>query len=161
MVQQDSDRDFIVVRDSPIHGTGVFAKRPIPRGTRVIAYAGRRWETAALMAAVARDERTLTYVLNLDGDRVVDGAEDGNDARFVNHSCAPNCEVYIFDDTPYVYAMSEIPEGTELTFDYMLQSAEGLPMPRAVERKLLPCHCGAAACRGTMAAPSRRARTRR
>lgn len=160
MTPHIADRDFILVRDSPIHGRGVFARRSIPRGTRVIAYAGRRWDTATLMAAVARDERALTYVLDLDGARVIDGAEDGNDARFINHSCAPNCEVYVFDDTPYVYAKTEIAEGTELTFDYMLQSAEGSPIPLSVQRKLLPCHCGTDRCRGTMAAPLRRGRAR-
>lgn len=156
------DRDFIRVQASAIHGTGVFAKHPIPRGTRVLEYAGRRVAKAELLAAAGRGERTLTYVLNLDEDTAIDGAEGGNDARFVNHSCEPNCEVYIFDGTPYVYAMQEIPAGAELTFDYQLQSVGGARLTRALSRTLFPCHCGAPACRGTLVAfPKRRAKAGR
>lgn len=153
------DRDFIRVGASGIHGTGVFAKRPIPRGTRVIEYAGRRLAKAGLLAAAERGERKLTYVLNLDEDFAIDGAEEGNDARFVNHSCEPNCEIYIFDGTPYLYAMQEIAAGSELTFDYKLQSASSARISRALSRELFPCHCGAPACRGTLVAfPERRAK---
>ncbi|WP_243304571.1 SET domain-containing protein [Geothrix oryzisoli] len=156
------DRDFIRVRPSGIHGTGVFAKRPIPRGTRIIEYAGRRLIKVELLEAAARGERELTYVLNLDEDLAIDGAEQGNDARFVNHSCEPNCEIYIFDGTPYLYAMQEIAAGVELTFDYKLQSAGALRISRALSRELFPCHCGAPMCRGTLVAlPKRRARTGR
>lgn len=156
------DRDFIQVGASGIHGTGVFAKRPIPRGTRVIEYAGRRLAKAELLAAAERGERALTYVLNLDEEMAIDGAEGGNDARFVNHSCEPNCEVYIFDGTPYIYAMQEIPAGAELTFDYQLQSALSMRISRALSRELFPCHCGAPTCRGTLVAfPKRRAKAGR
>ncbi|WP_243317063.1 SET domain-containing protein [Geothrix paludis] len=156
------DRDFIRVQASAIHGTGVFAKRPIPRGTRVFEYAGRRVAKAELLAAAGRGERTLTYVLNLDEDTAIDGAEGGNDARFVNHSCEPNCEIYIFDGTPYVYAMQEIPAGAELTFDYQLQSVGSARLSRALSRELFPCHCGAPTCRGTLVAlPKRRAKAGR
>ncbi|GLH68049.1 SET domain-containing protein [Geothrix edaphica] len=152
------DRDFIRVQASGIHGTGVFAKRPIPKGTRILEYAGRRLAKAELLAAAGRGERKLTYVLNLDEDTAIDGAEQGNDARFVNHSCEPNCEVYIFDGTPYLYAMQEIAAGTELTFDYQLQSASALRISRSLSRELFPCHCGAPGCRGTLVAlPKRRA----
>jgi SET domain-containing protein len=149
-----ADRDFIAVRPSAIHGTGVFAKRPIPRGTRIIEYKGRRLAKTQLLQEAQRGERMLTYVLNLDAERAVDGAEGGNDARFVNHSCEPNCEIYVFDEIPYVYAMQDIPAGAELTFDYNLQSASTQRISIALSRQLFPCRCGAAACRGTMVAPS-------
>jgi hypothetical protein len=156
------DRDFIRVQPSGIHGTGVFAKRPIPKGTRVIEYAGRRLTKAELLEAAERGERKLTYVLNLDEDLAIDGAVEGNDARFVNHSCEPNCEVYIFDGTPYLYAMQEIATGTELTFDYQLQSASSLRISRALSRELFPCLCGTPTCRGTLVAlPKRRAKVGR
>lgn len=156
------DRDFIRLQDSDIHGTGVFAKRTIPKGTRVIEYAGRRWAKADLLAAAGRGERKLTYVLNLDDERAIDGAEGGNDARFVNHSCEPNCEVYIFDGTPYLYAMQDIPAEAELTFDYQLQSVSSVRLSRALSRELFPCHCGAPTCRGTLvAAPKKRVRSAR
>jgi hypothetical protein len=57
MTEPGNDRDFIVGRDSPIHGIGAFARRPIARGTRAIAYAIHRSETAALMGVVSRDGR--------------------------------------------------------------------------------------------------------
>jgi SET domain-containing protein len=151
-------RDFIRVQPSGIHGTGVFAKRPIPKGTRVIAYAGRRLPKSQLQEEAARGERQLTYVLNLDKDTAIDGAEQGNEARFINHSCDPNCEVYCFDETPYIYAMQEIPAGAELTFDYMLQSILSHRLSRALSRELFPCNCGAPACRGTLIAPPKRKR---
>jgi len=146
------DRDFIRVQASGIHGTGVFARRRIPKGTRVLEYAGRRLSKAQLLAEAGRGERALTYVLNLDAETAIDGAEAGNDARFVNHSCEPNCEVYIFDGTPYLYAMQDIPEGAELTFDYQLQSPNAQRLSRALSRAIFPCHCGALACRGTLVA---------
>ncbi len=157
-----SDRDFTRVRPSTIHGTGVFAKRAIPKGTRVLEYAGRRLPKAQLLAEAGRGERALTYVLNLDAETAVDGAEEGNDARFINHSCEPNCEVYIFDGTPYVYAMQDIPAGAELTFDYQLRSVTAHRLSQALSRELFPCHCGAPGCRGTLVAlPKRRARAPR
>ena len=151
------DRDFIRAQPSGIHGTGVFAKRPIPKGTRVIEYAGRRISKTELLEQADRGERKLTYVLNLDADTAIDGAEQGNDARFINHSCEPNCELYVFDATPYVYAMEDIPTGAELTFDYQLRSATARRISSALGRELFPCHCGAPTCRGSMAAlPARR-----
>lgn len=150
------DRDFTRVQASGIHGTGVFAKRLIPKGTRVFEYAGRRLSKAELLAEAERGERKLTYVLNLDADTAIDGAEQGNEARFINHSCEPNCEVYIFDETPYIYAMQDIPAGIELTFDYNLQSATSRRISRALSRELFPCNCGAPTCRGTLVAPPKR-----
>ena len=147
------DRDFIQVLPSGIHGSGVFAKRPIPKGTRVIEYSGRRLPKPELLASAQRGERQLTYVLNLDADTAIDGGELGNDARFINHSCRPNCELYIFDGTPYIYAMQDIPAGAELSFDYQLQSAITRRMSRSLSRELFPCHCGAPDCRGTLVAP--------
>jgi uncharacterized protein len=150
------DRDFIRVQASAIHGTGVFAKRPIPKGTRVIEYKGQRLAKVQLLEAAERGERKLTYVLNLDAVTAIDGAEQGNDARFVNHSCEPNCEVYVFDGIPYIYAMQDIPAGAELTFDYKLQSASAQRISPALSRELFPCHCGAATCRGTIVAPRKK-----
>jgi SET domain-containing protein len=145
-------RDFILVSSSPIHGTGIFAKRPIPRGTRVITYQGEKVLKTQLMAEVERGERVLTYVLNLDAAFAIDGARQGNDARFVNHSCQPNCEVYVFEGVPYIYAMEDLPEGIELTFDYRLQSTTTQGISKRLSRELFPCRCGSPACRGTLVA---------
>ncbi len=153
------ERDLIRVQDSAIHGTGAFAKAAIPRGTRIIEYKGQRVAKAELIAAAGRGERKLTYVLNLDDDLAVDGAVAGNDARFLNHSCTPNCEVYTFGGVPTLYAMQDIADGAELTFDYQLQSVVGNRLSKALCRELFPCHCGAPVCRGTLVAnPARRPR---
>ncbi|MBP7618839.1 MAG: SET domain-containing protein-lysine N-methyltransferase [Geothrix sp.] len=147
------ERDLVRVQASVIHGTGAFAKAPIPRGTRIIEYKGQRCRKGDLMAAAERGKRKLTYVLNLDEELAIDGAVDGNEARFLNHSCAPNCEVLIFGGVPYFYALHDLPEGAELTFDYQLQSATGHRLSRALSRELFPCHCGAKGCRRTLVAP--------
>lgn len=105
------DRDFVRVGRSRIQGRGVFAKRRIPRGTRVIEYIGDRVPLASLMVRVGDGASTPIYALRLNETTAIDGSLNGNDARFVNHSCAPNCEVYVFDDHAYVYAMAEIVTG--------------------------------------------------
>ena len=151
------ERDLVRVQASGIHGTGAFAKGQISRGTRIIEYKGQRCRKADLLAAAQRGERNLTYVLNLDDELAIDGAVDGNEARFLNHSCAPNCEVLIFGSVPYLYALRDIAEGAELTFDYQLQSPSGHRLSYALSRELFPCHCGAQGCRRTLVAlPHRR-----
>lgn len=152
------DRDFTRVQSSPIHGQGLFARRDIPKGTRLMAYEGRRLPKLQILEESARGERSLTYVLNLDEGLAIDGAEGGNDARFANHGCDPNCEVYTFDGVPYLYAMQDIPAGTELTFDYRLQSMLSERLTAAESRRQYPCHCGAPDCRGTMVVLPRRRR---
>ena len=146
-------RDLIRVDNSHIHGVGVFAKRDIPRGTRVIAYLGERATKARFVQEARTRGRALTYVLNVDETHAIDGAVGGNEARFVNHSCAPSCEIYVFDGVPYLYAMMDIAEGTELTFDYQLQSMKHGRITHRLGRELYPCHCGASQCRGTLLSP--------
>ena len=149
-VIRNPSRDFIRVDASAIHGTGVFAKRGIPRGTRVIAYAGERTTRARLVAEARTLGRDLTYVLNVDEDHVIDGLVGGNEARFVNHACAPNCEIYVFEDVPYLYAREDIPLGAELTFDYQLRSMESERLSLRLARERYPCNCGSSLCRGTL-----------
>ncbi len=151
------ERDLVRVQDSVIHGTGAFAKGALARGTRIIEYKGQRCRKVDLLAAAERGERKLTYVLNVDDELAIDGAMDGNEARFLNHSCAPNCEVLIFGGVPYLYALQDIAPGAELTFDYQLQSPNGHRLSAALSRELYPCHCGARDCRRTLVAiPVRR-----
>ena len=84
------DRDFILVRDSPIHGKGVFAKKAIPKGTRIIEYMGKRILKEDLPLDLEKGLTTLVYVMRLDDLTAIDGEREGNDARFFNHSCMPN-----------------------------------------------------------------------
>lgn len=133
------NRDFIRVGPSRIEGTGVFAKRRIPRGARIVEYTGER----VPMAEVAS-----VYALAVDSDTAIDGARDGNEARYFNHSCAPNCEAYVFAGRAYLYAFRDIVQGEELTFDYRLAPPTGEPAHQ--DGADYPCRCGAANCRGTL-----------
>jgi uncharacterized protein len=146
-----SDRNpFVVVRPSSIHGLGVFALRRIARNTRIIEYVGEVLSTAELNARYdsnARDPRGHTYVFHLDGDRYIDAARAGNDSRFINHSCDPNCEAFQERGRIYIRALQNIELGSELTYDYYLE-LEDEPLPSW--KLLYTCRCGGARCRGTM-----------
>jgi SET domain-containing protein len=147
------NRDFIRVGKSPIEGTGVFAKRKIPRGTRIIEYIGDHVPINALYHVIEEGKPSRIYGFALNDTTAIDGARNGNDARFFNHGCDPNCEPYNFDGHVYIYAMRDILQGEELTFDYKLgpvETAAGLADAGFKYR----CRCGAASCRGTLLAPA-------
>lgn len=141
---------YVAVRDSAIHGRGVFARQPIPRGTRVAEYTGARVPVAGVARDIVAGLTSGSYLLRLDETTVIDGERGGNEARFINHGCAPNCEIVYFHDVPYVYAMTGIPEGDELLFDYQLGASDGTVVSPADGRSWFPCHCGSPECRGTM-----------
>ena len=142
------DRDFIRVGRSPIEGTGVFAKRRIHRGARIIEYRGERVAADRLLAPTGGQDDARVYTFRLNETVVIDGARGGNASRFINHSCAPNCEAYGFDDRLYIYALVDIARGEELTFDYKLAPPPGLPAESGPDSHV--CSCGATNCRGTM-----------
>lgn len=142
------DRDFVRVAPSRIAGRGAFAKRDIPRGTRIIEYTGERCSIESLVSDEAAGKDVGVYLAHVHHGVAIDGSRNGNDARFINHSCGPNCELYVFDDRLYIYAMRKIAEGEELTFDYQLSPAPGLEADSIV--KDIPCNCGSDNCRGTM-----------
>jgi SET domain-containing protein len=149
------DRDFVRVGRSRIAGQGAFAKRRIPKGTRVIEYTGARVPLATLLAEVTAGTATPIYALRWNETTAIDGARGGNEARFINHSCEPNCEVYVIDDRAYVYAMEDIARGGELTFDYKLRrAARGRRAPGGADGQV--CRCGSRHCRGTMRATKRK-----
>lgn len=141
----------LITRPSPRHGLGVFATAPIRRFALVIEYAGelithdeaaRRYPE---QGTVERPEHT--YVLQLDAERVIDANVGGNDARFINHSCAPNLEPVAIGDHLWLVARHDIAAGAELGYDYAIE----LDVPHTpVLKKRWPCACGADACRGTL-----------
>lgn len=102
-----------------------------------------------LVQQVAAGLPAPRYAFRLNDTMVIDGARGGNAARFINHSCDPNCEAYVFEDRLYIYAMRDIVASEELTFDYQLGSVmhDGRARRPATEYR---CRCGAANCRGTM-----------
>ena len=145
---QPKDRDFIRVGRSRIEGTGVFAKRRIHRGARIIEYTGERVPADRLLAPAGGTGAARVYTFRLNETIVIDGARGGNASRFINHSCAPNCEAYAFDDRMYIYAQVDIARGEELTFDYKLAPPPGRRAKAAPDEHA--CACGATNCRGTM-----------
>lgn len=147
-----------VVRDSPIHGNGVFARRRIAPGECIIEYRGERiaWEQALERAAERGGPLNHTFFFTLADGRVIDGGSRGNEARFINHSCEPNCEAMEHDDgRVYIYALHGIERGEELHYNYAL-IYDG--RHTAAVRKAFACHCGAPSCSGVMLAPRRRQR---
>jgi len=147
-----------VVRHSPIHGTGVFAARDIAANEEIIEYAGRRITQAQADAEYPEDDgHTFLYVLN--DHWLIDAGVDGNDARWINHSCDPNCEVWLVEsddgdpkkDRLVIESMRPIKAGEELTYDYGV-AVDG-PVTDA-DRALWACKCGSPKCRGTMLEPA-------
>ncbi len=149
----------IVVRRSRIQGRGVFATRDIADGERIVEYVGQRMthdEADALCPDDEASERHHTFLFAVDDDVVIDGSRSGNDARFINHSCEPNCEVVIERRRVFVHAIRDIASGEELFYDYWYMTDESYTLDDL--RRIYPCRCGAERCRGTLARPPRKAK---
>jgi hypothetical protein len=138
-----------VIKPSPIQGLGAFATERIRRGTRLIEYTGERMtpDEADRRYPDDGDQRHHTYLFAIDDDVVIDAAVGGNDARFINHSCAPNCDAVIDDKRIFIEAIRDIEPGEELTYDYAYVLDER-HTPTAKRR--YPCNCGSSRCRGTI-----------
>jgi len=138
------------VRNSPIHGRGVFATRTIRKGADIIEYRGRRISMEAADELPDSDPNNPyhTFLFELNDGRVIDAGRGGNAARWINHSCRPNCEPYEDDDCRvYIAAKRTIEAGEELSYDYKL-NVPGRRTPRLLAN--YECRCGAPRCRGTM-----------
>ena len=143
------DRPFDV-RPSAKHGQGAFANRPIVEGTRIIEYAGERITPAEMHRRypdTPGGAQHHTFLFMIDDDVVVDAGVNGNDARWVNHCCEPNCDVVVDDGRLWIEAVRDIAAGEELCYDYAFVLPER-HTPAAKRR--YPCHCGAPRCRGTI-----------
>jgi len=152
-----SDKPYHIVRVSRIHGRGVFAARKIPADTCIIEYQGKRIteREAARRGSSDPDNPFHTFFFSLEGGKLIDGGDEGNDARYINHACEPNCEAREEDGKVYIYALRDIARGEELNYDYGL-IVEDRHTPAL--KKAYACHCGAPTCRGTMLAPKRKKR---
>lgn len=141
-----AESEWVEVRNSLIHGSGVFAAKDIPNETRVVEYLGehidkeesekRAWEQ------IAKSQETgeaSVFIFTLDDEWDIDGNFEWNTARLINHSCEPNCETWIEDDQIFVYALREIKKGEELTFNYGFE---------ADTYEDHPCLCGTDRCVG-------------
>jgi SET domain-containing protein len=139
----------ISARSSAIHGRGVFALRPIGKGARVIEYTGERISHREVDRRYdsARGWSPHTMLFTVDRKTVIDATRRGNSARWINHSCSPNCEAVDDEGRIYIEAIRDIRPGEELTYDYNLLLEERHTPAAKSEH---PCHCGARRCRGTL-----------
>lgn len=149
----------IAVRRSGIHGKGVFAVSPIRDGQTIIEYTGERITEDEIERRYPEDMEGLnhTFVFGIRHDVNIDGGSGGNDSRWINHSCDPNCDTFEEDDRIFVRAASDIRPGEELTYDYAIEAGE--PLTAAVKKRW-PCWCGSKNCRGTVLVPTPRKRKR-
>ena len=143
------------VQDSPIHGRGVFARRPIRAGQRLMEYKGERidWPEALRRHPRDPDQPNHTFYFSLGDGTVVDGGSQGNSARWINHSCSPNCEAQQEGDRVFIDALRDIAPDEELFFDYALELDARYT---ARLKRDYACRCGAPGCRGTLLAPKKR-----
>ncbi len=143
-----------VVRDSPLHGRGVFATRDIAAGTRVIEYKGERISTATATERGSMDPANPyhTFFFSLDDGSLIDGGVNGNAARWINHCCEPNCEPKEIKGRIFIDTLRDISSGEELHYDYRL-ALEGRHTAKL--KQAYRCLCGTPDCRHTMLAPKR------
>ena len=149
----------IAARLSPIHGNGVFATETIEKGERVVRYKGQLRSHDEVDEEYGEvDEDGHTFLFTLNDDYVVDANVGGNIARWINHSCKPNCEAVIEEnqngkrhkDKVFIEATRAIKPGEELTYNYGITLDE----PHTAKlKKLWACKCGAKNCTGTMLQP--------
>jgi uncharacterized protein len=149
---------MIEVRHSRIHGYGVFALRRIRKGTTVIEYLGERVSHEEADARYedkdARDSHT--FLFTVDSTTVIDAGINGNEARFINHGCDPNCRSVNMNKRVFIEAIRTISPGDELFYDYQIQrDPEDAPEVDAI----FACRCGAPSCRGSMLEPRKKPRT--
>jgi len=145
MPQASSKRLWIVKRSS-IHNRGIFAKHDIPNDSPIIEYVGEKITKAesrrrgdALMEKSKKTGCAAVYVFTLNKRYDIDGGKGRNPARYINHSCAPNCEAYIMRGRIWIYSLREIKAGEELTYNY------GFDADTWDDH---PCRCGSKRCIG-------------
>jgi len=151
---------WFALRRSSIQGRGAFALQRIRKGTRIIEYTGeiitddeeadRRYDDETM-------DRHHTFLFAVDTNHVIDGARKGNDAKYINHSCEPNCEAVIEENRVYIDALRTIQPGEELLYDYQYER-DGEPDDSW--DRLYACHCGTPSCRGTILKPEKKKRKR-
>ncbi len=143
------ESEWCEVRNSGIHGRGLFARKKIPTGTYLIEYIGERIDKDeanergwAQMEIAKKTGDAAVYIFTLNDDYDIDGNVPENAARLINHSCDPNCEAFIEDDAIWIAALRTIKRDEELFFNY------GFDLENYKEH---PCGCGSKKCVGYIA----------
>jgi hypothetical protein len=140
------DPTLFELRQSAIHNCGVFAAADIPPDTRIVEYVGERIskkESARrgleLMERSKATGEAAVYIFTLNSRYDLDGSQGENPARYINHSCEPNCQAYIERGRIFIYSLRRIRRGEELTYNY------GFDWDTWEEH---PCLCGKPKCVG-------------
>jgi len=151
----------ITARRSPIHGNGVFAVAPIKKGEEVVEYKGTLMTDAEADEMYGDGGETgHTFLFTLNDEYIIDANRKGNTARWINHSCVPNCRAVIHEsasgnlrrDKVMIESIRNIKPGEELTYDYGIV----LDVPHTARlKKLWSCQCGSPNCIGTLLKPKR------
>jgi uncharacterized protein len=142
---------------SKIHGRGVKATRDIPAGQRLMEYVGEIITPSEADRRYPFDENEPhhTFLFSVNSRKIIDASRGGNVARWINHSCDPNCEASIEKGRVFIYSLRDIKKGEELVYDYWFVLDE----PHTKKMKALyPCRCGSKKCRGTILADRRKAK---
>ncbi|WP_442907457.1 SET domain-containing protein [Hydrogenophaga sp. BPS33] len=144
----------IQTRRSGVHGKGVFAVADLVEGEPLIEYVGEiiTWKEALRRHPHDPSDPNHTFYFHIDEKHVIDAKVGGNSARWINHSCKPNCEADVEDGRVFIRARRDIKAGEELFYDYGLVIDEPYTPKLKAE---YPCWCGAKKCRGTLLAPKR------
>lgn len=152
-----SENEWFALRRSSIQGLGAFATKDIPKGTRIIEYTGEKISNAEADRRYDDDgmSRHHTFLFTLNTRTCVDAAVGGNAARFINHSCDPNCEAVIERGRIWIDAIRRIPTGTELVYDYQYEFDDEYTDE---DLKWYKCACGSPKCRGTIVAPRKKSK---
>ncbi len=127
--------DKCEVKESKIHNKGVYATIDIPKGTKIIEYKGEKITreesdkryAKSLELSKKDKKKAATYLFEIDNEHHLDGDTPDNDAKYINHSCDPNCMIEIEDEKIWIYAKKDIKKGEELTFSYEFDVDEGYP----------------------------------
>ena len=143
----------IEIKSSPIHGRGIFAVRNFKEGEKIIEYVGekirKKESTRRAIRAMERarldPSKGAVYIFDLDENWDIDGDVEWNEARLINHSCAPNCETSIREGHIWILAMVHIKKGDELLYNY------GYDLEHYTQH---PCRCGAPTCVGYIVSES-------
>jgi SET domain-containing protein len=140
------------IRESEISGKGAFAIKPIKKGERLIEYTGERIPHP--VADERYDDDTMdehhTFLFTVSSRTVIDATHGGNESRYINHSCDPNCESEIEKGRVYIFALRDIEPGEELAYDYAYERSGDETEKEEAQYK---CRCGAANCRGSIMEP--------
>jgi SET domain-containing protein len=130
---------YIHLKNSGIHNYGLYAKTRISEDTPIIQYTGRRLTQKQADRHAEKNAGACIYLFELDKKAVLDGDTPDNIAKYINHSCEPNCYTDISDGEIWIYALRDIQPGEELSYDY------GFPRSGWQEH---PCLCGTEDCFG-------------